>query len=248
MSRGCIIPGTPDVAFVDLEFGSGTIAHIELSWLAPSKLRRTAVVGSRKMVIYDDTSGEPVRDLRLGRRLRDPESFGEFRLSYRTGDIVSPRVEDAEPLQLELADFCASVRDGSEPRSSPKIGLDVVRMIEAVESRSNRAGCGLPWPGARSGSTVHARIDCRVPLSAGRRRRHAALSKFARYLTEFGYDVPSSRAPAPRGTVGPPDETLEPEVETTVIRAPDRRRAGSARSLAIRAERGLACLDVRAGG
>jgi predicted dehydrogenase len=56
LSRGCIIPNTPDVAFINLEFPSGTVAHVELAWLAPSKLRRTTIVGSRKMVVYDDTA------------------------------------------------------------------------------------------------------------------------------------------------------------------------------------------------
>ena len=56
-----MLPQTPDVAFINLEFASGIIAHVELAWLAPSKLRRTAIVGSRKMVVYDDTSGESVR-------------------------------------------------------------------------------------------------------------------------------------------------------------------------------------------
>src|SRR5207244_2302772 len=60
-SRGCILPQTPDVAFINLEFASGIIAHVELAWLAPSKLRRTTVVGSEKMVVYDDTSNESVR-------------------------------------------------------------------------------------------------------------------------------------------------------------------------------------------
>ena len=66
-SRSCIFPNIPDVAFINLEFEQGAIAHVELSWLAPSKLRRTTIVGSRKMVVYDDVSNEPVRDLRLGR-------------------------------------------------------------------------------------------------------------------------------------------------------------------------------------
>ena len=66
------MPDTPDVAFIHLTYPSGTIAHVELSWLAPSKLRRTAVVGSERMVVYDDTSSEPVRDLRLRRRHRRP--------------------------------------------------------------------------------------------------------------------------------------------------------------------------------
>jgi predicted dehydrogenase len=133
VSRSCVVEGTADVAFIDLEYASGTIAHVEIAWLAPSKLRRTAVVGSEKMLVYDDTSNEPVRVFDSGASLPDPETFGEYRLSYRTGDIVSPAVEAQEPLSLELADFCEAVRTGSEPRSSAELGLDVVAMIEAVD-------------------------------------------------------------------------------------------------------------------
>src|SRR5262249_52675697 len=61
MSRSCIFPEIADVAFINLEYERGTIAHVELSWLAPGKLRRTTIVGSNKMVVYDDTSTEPVR-------------------------------------------------------------------------------------------------------------------------------------------------------------------------------------------
>ncbi len=139
LSRGCVIPGTPDVAFVNVEYESGIVAHVELSWLAPSKLRRTTVVGSRKMVVYDDTSGEPVRVFDSGVTIREPETFGEFRLSYRTGDIVSPRVDATEPLALELADLCACVRTGGTPRSSGRLGHDVVRVVVAAE-RSLRQG------------------------------------------------------------------------------------------------------------
>jgi predicted dehydrogenase len=133
LSRGCVIPDTPDVAFIHLEFPSSTIANVELSWLAPSKLRRTTVIGSRKMVVYDDTSTEPVRIFDSGVTLPDPTTFGEYKLTYRSGDIVSPRVEAAEPLYLELADFCGAILDGSELRSSLEVGIDVVRMIEAVD-------------------------------------------------------------------------------------------------------------------
>jgi predicted dehydrogenase len=132
MGRACIVPGQDDVAFINCQFGSGTIAHVELSWLAPSKLRRTTVVGSEKMVVYDDGSNEPVRIFDSGVLPRNPESFGEY-LKYRTGDIVSPHIEGAEPIALELEDFCAAVRSGSVPRSSPILGLKVVQMIEAAE-------------------------------------------------------------------------------------------------------------------
>jgi predicted dehydrogenase len=132
-SRGCVIPSVPDVAFISLEFESGTIAQVELSWLAPSKLRRTTIVGSQKMLTYDDASNEPVRIFDSGATLRDPATYGEYRMTYRTGDIVSPHIPAAEPLLLEMTDFCESIRLGRTPRSSAALGLEVVRMIESVD-------------------------------------------------------------------------------------------------------------------
>jgi predicted dehydrogenase len=133
LSRSCVFPDTPDVAFINLGFPSGTIAHIELAWLAPSKLRRTAIVGSESMVVYDDTAAEPVRVFNSGATLRDPESFGEFQLSYRTGDIVSPRIDGVEPLLRQMEDFCRAIREHTVPRSSAALGLEVVEIIEAVD-------------------------------------------------------------------------------------------------------------------
>jgi predicted dehydrogenase len=139
--RACVDNQKEDVAFITCEFGSGTIAHIELSWLAPSKLRRTTVVGSKKMVVYDDCSNEPVRVYDAGVLPRDPESFGEY-LKYRTGDIVSPHIESTEPIALQLDDFCRAIRCGTTPTSSARLGLDVVRMIEAADrSRTHLGGC-----------------------------------------------------------------------------------------------------------
>ena len=143
LARGCVMPDTPDVAFVNMEFASGAVAHVQLSWLAPSKLRRTTIVGSHKMVVYDDTSNEPVRVFDSGVDMRDPETFGEYRLSYRTGDIVSKHVGAAEPLLLELADFCTAIRTGEPPRSSHEVGLEVVRMIEAVDGSLNDHGARI---------------------------------------------------------------------------------------------------------
>jgi predicted dehydrogenase len=144
MSRSCIFPTIPDIAFINLEYEQGAIAHVELSWLAPSKLRRTTIVGSRKMVVYDDVSNEPVRIFDSGVMLDDPQSFGEFRLSYRTGEIVSPAVRPAEPLQLEMADFCDAIRTGSTPRSSTELGVEVVRMVEAVDLSLASGGARVP--------------------------------------------------------------------------------------------------------
>jgi len=138
-ARACI-GDRPDVAFIDLEYESGPIAHVELSWLAPSKLRRTTIVGSEKMVVYDDTSNEPVRVFDSGVNLREPETFGEFRLTYRTGDIVSPRIDAAEPLAIELRDFCNAINKSIQPRSSSGLGVEVVRMMEAVDQSLSSAG------------------------------------------------------------------------------------------------------------
>jgi predicted dehydrogenase len=146
LARGCVMPDSPDVAFINLQFPSGTIANVEISWLAPSKLRRTTVVGSQKMVVYDDTSNEPVRVFDSGVNLRNPETFGEYRLTYRTGDIVSPHIAASEPLFLELQDFAASIRDGGTPRSSAQLGLDVVRTIEAVDESLQHDGARVEIP------------------------------------------------------------------------------------------------------
>jgi len=147
--RDCVIPSIPDVAFITLEFDSGTISHVELSWLAPSKLRRTTIVGSRKMLVYDDTSSEPVRVFDSGVLPNDPQSFGEYTLTYRTGDIVSPHVPAAEPLFVEMGDFCDSIRLSREPRSSVELGIDVVRMIEAVDRSLAGHGARVDLDGER---------------------------------------------------------------------------------------------------
>ena len=144
LSRSCVLPGVPDVCFINLQYPSGAVAHVELSWLSPSKLRRTAIVGSKKMVVYDDTLNESVRIFDSGATIPDPETFGEYRLSYRTGDIVSPRVEATEPLSLELADFAAAIRDGTPLISSPQVGLDVVKTVEAVDRSLSEGGIPVP--------------------------------------------------------------------------------------------------------
>lgn len=144
VTRCCVLEDVPDVAFVNLQYASGAIAHVELSWLAPSKLRRTAIVGSRRMVVYDDTSNEPVRIFDSGVDLPPPADFGQYRLSYRTGDIVSPPISTVEPLALEMQDWCEAISTGRTPRSSASLGVDVVRVVEATETA---ATSGLPIAG-----------------------------------------------------------------------------------------------------
>lgn len=134
MGRDCVQRGIPDVAFIHLEFPSGVVAALEVAWLAPSKLRRTAIIGERKMLVYDDTENiEKVKIYDQGVDLRDPETFGEFHLSYRTGDIVSPRLPSTEPLKVEMEHWLDCMATGQTPRTSGESGLRVVEALEATQ-------------------------------------------------------------------------------------------------------------------
>jgi len=133
IGRDSVGSGQLDVVFIDIGMPSGALVHMELSWLAPTKLRRTVLVGSGKMVVYEDTSPEQVRIYDRGVEMIEPQSFGEYQLSYRAGDVLSPRLDAEEPLRVELQDFVAAIRHGREPLSSKQVGLDVVKLIEAVE-------------------------------------------------------------------------------------------------------------------
>jgi predicted dehydrogenase len=133
--------GIPDVAFINLIFDSGTIAHIQVSWLAPSKLRRTTIVGKKKMILYDDIESlEKVKIFDKGVEVVSPETFGEFQLSYRVGDIIAPRIESTEPLAGEVSHFCKCVKSGRKPISDGINGLEVVKVLAAAEKSLHNCG------------------------------------------------------------------------------------------------------------
>lgn len=157
VGRDSIVSGIPDVAFVSLTYPSGIVANVELSWLAPSKLRRTVIVGSRKMVVYDDGSPEPVRIFDHGVVYDDPKTFGEYKLSYRTGSIVSPKIDGVEPLVEELEDFVGVIRNGGQSIAGPDLARDVVRLAEAADDSMRRGGAEVSLRGAGNGNGVQTR-------------------------------------------------------------------------------------------
>ena len=123
----------PETAFISLRFASGAAANVQISWLAPRKVRQMVVVGSKRMIQYEDTSADdPVRVYDRGLEFDQPENFGEYRLTYRTGDMVAPRIEAAEPLALEMRDFARAIRTGEEPLSNARLGLEIVRAMDAA--------------------------------------------------------------------------------------------------------------------
>jgi predicted dehydrogenase len=134
IARSSVAGREPDVAFVDLEFPSGALANLHLSWLAPTKVRRTTLVASRKMVIYEDTNGEePVKIFDRGISVSDPKDYGQFQLTYRTGDIIAPLIGTWEPLQHELAHFLDRVSFGETPGEEENVAAQVVLTIEMAE-------------------------------------------------------------------------------------------------------------------
>jgi predicted dehydrogenase len=137
-SGACFVQdGIEDVVFLMIGFPSGAIAHAHLSWLAPSKLRTTIVIGSKKMVVYDDN--QAVEKVKIYDQGVERLESDELRRSYRAGDIHSPRVPMTEALQIEMRHFIECVRDGKKPRSDGEAGLQVVRVLE-LAMRSLRSG------------------------------------------------------------------------------------------------------------
>jgi predicted dehydrogenase len=138
--RDSIVNGIPDVAFVTMEFPSGLLANVELSWLAPSKLRRTVVSGSKKMVVYEDGVPEAVKIYDKGVDYKDPETFGEYQLSYRSGDILAPQLSSEEPLGLQVGEFVRAFTTGQLPEHDLALARDVVRLSEAADASLRQGG------------------------------------------------------------------------------------------------------------
>jgi predicted dehydrogenase len=140
-ARAVFQPDVPETAFITLTFAGGAKANVQLSWLAPRKVRDMIVVGSRRMVQYDDLAAdEAVRVYDRGLDVELPQTFGEHQLTYRSGDIVMPRLDAAEPLGLELADFARAILDGTTPRSNADLGLEIVLAMEAAHQSLARNG------------------------------------------------------------------------------------------------------------
>ena len=129
-----------DVVFVTLTFPNNVLAHLHASWLDPSKVRRMTIVGSEKMIVYDDVDAEArlrIYDKGVYRRGSD---YGEFQLKIHSGDINIPRIDMSEPLHNECTHFIECVREGKHPRTDGENGLRVVRVLEAAQESLAKNG------------------------------------------------------------------------------------------------------------
>jgi predicted dehydrogenase len=126
--------GIHDVAYLSVYFPDGVMADVRVSWLDPCKIRRYTIIGSRKMLVYDDIADDKIVIYDKGVDMPPySDTEEEFRLSYRYGDKVPYPVRWSEPLRAECEHFLECAREGKEPRSSGKVGLKVVRVLETAQ-------------------------------------------------------------------------------------------------------------------
>ena len=136
-----------DVVFMNMKFDDGTIVHSHVSWLDPKKVRTVTIIGSKKMVIYDDISDNKIKIFDKGidinsknNSLGEFDNFGKFQLIKRAGDIYIPKIDFTEPLKAEASHFIDCINKKKNPVSDGLNGLIVTRIIEAaLESLENQS-------------------------------------------------------------------------------------------------------------
>ena len=136
-------PGTPqNLAYVSLFYDSGMIAHSNVNWLAPVKVRQILIGGSKKMITYDDVEpSEKVKVYDKGISFTDdPEKIYQLRLGYRTGDMWAPKLDPTEALKVEAEHFVDCIEHKKVPKTDGLLGLRVVELIEAATRSMNDNG------------------------------------------------------------------------------------------------------------
>lgn len=136
-------PGTPEnLAYITMFYDSGTIAHTNVSWLAPVKVRQILLGGSKKMITYDDLQpSEKVKVYDKGISFTDdPAQIYEMRVGYRTGDMWAPKLDGAEALTVEAEHFLDCIEQNKTPLTDGRLGLRVVQMLEAATSSMRGRG------------------------------------------------------------------------------------------------------------
>jgi predicted dehydrogenase len=136
------VPGEPEnIAYMTMFFDGSLIGHVHVNWLAPVKVRRTLLGGSRRMAVFDDLEGsEKLKIYDKGISVNpSPENVYQMLVGYRTGDMRAPKLEVSEALSVEAAHFAECVTSGSRPMTDGEAGLRVVRLLEAAtESMTER--------------------------------------------------------------------------------------------------------------
>jgi predicted dehydrogenase len=133
--------GVEDVAFMTIYFPQNVIAHINVNWLSPVKIRTTLIGGQKKMLVWNDlVADEKIRIYDRGVAISEGEGIRDVLVSYRTGDMWAPQIEQSEALRIELAYFADCVLNNKKPINDGHAGLRVVRMLEAADCSIQKRG------------------------------------------------------------------------------------------------------------
>ena len=133
--------GHEDIAFITLYFPRNVIAHINVNWLSPVKVRTTLIGGQKKMLVWNDVEAdEKIKVYDKGVEITSAEGVRELLVNYRSGDMWSPQIEQVEALRLELGYFADCVTNNKVPFNDGHAGLRVVRMLEAAEMSIKKRG------------------------------------------------------------------------------------------------------------
>jgi len=151
-----IEPGIENIAYLLMHFPDDFIAHFHFNWLAPVKIRRTLIAGSRKMILYDDI--EPTEKIRVDDKgvtaNRDDNREADYQtlVSYRTGDVWAPKLDTTEALRYVVAEFLDSIREARQPLTDGVSGLRVVRLLDAAQQSIKTGGQVVFLSGAAASS------------------------------------------------------------------------------------------------
>jgi predicted dehydrogenase len=182
-----ITPGVEDVTTMCLSFPNQRSAIIHSSWLDPRKIREMTIIGSKRMIVYDDVA--PLEKIRIfdARVERPPhyDTFAEFHYAYHYGDVYSPYIKQEEPLKMECQHFLDCIRAGSAPLSDGNQGLELVRILEASTESLKRGGSPVGLATGHNGDTW-------IQSSLGRPRRSAVPQMTATRVHENKYTLPAN--------------------------------------------------------
>jgi predicted dehydrogenase len=133
--------GHEDIAFITVYFPNKIIAHINVNWLSPVKVRTTLIGGEKKMLVWNDLEAdEKIKIYDKGVHITSREGLYNLLVNYRSGDMWSPQVEQVEALKLELSYFVECIAEGKTPHNDGKAGMRVVKLLEAASKSLNKRG------------------------------------------------------------------------------------------------------------
>jgi predicted dehydrogenase len=157
-----VTPGVEDITSLSLSFAKGQFATITSSWLDPRKVREITIVGTRRMIVYDDV--QPLEKIKIyDSRVEHPphyDTFAEFQYSYHYGDMLIPCIKQEEPLKVECQHFLDCIRHGNTPLTDGRAGLELVRILESASQSLKQNGASVSL--VKNNADLHAQR--RLPL------------------------------------------------------------------------------------